>query len=170
MFTEPEFLTTPIFKDNRGIFAPIPLTDQWVQSNISVNDNLFTFRGMHTQIGENSQTKKVSVITGKIIDFVVDLRKETFGKVNSFILNEGQTIIVPNHFAHGFLTLKSGTIVNYLVDKPYDKQSEVCIKYSSINEVNEIIFKCMVGTLHNLTISTKDKEGISLDEFNDMLS
>lgn len=165
MISEPQLLTTPVFKDNRGLFAPIPLSKEWIQSNISVNDNLFTFRGIHTQLGEFSQTKRVSVVSGRIVDFIVDLRKETFGKVSSFVLNEGETLIVPNHFAHGFFTLKSGTIVNYLVDKPYNKESEVCIKYSSINELSEIIFKYMAGTLINLTISSKDKEGISLKEF-----
>ena len=49
----------PVFKDDRGTFAPLPLIfgegklsilrKNWLQSNISVNPNKWTIRGLHYQ-------------------------------------------------------------------------------------------------------------------------
>jgi dTDP-4-dehydrorhamnose 3,5-epimerase len=89
----------PVFKDNRGTFAPLPLKfkdgnhpyliKEWLQSNISVNPKKYTLRGLHYQSGEYAQTKLVKVITGNIIDFVVDLRKdsEDYGKCFVYEVN-----------------------------------------------------------------------------------
>ena len=45
----PELKKQTIFKDHRGSFTPIKLSDKWVQSNISINDDIFVFRGLHLQ-------------------------------------------------------------------------------------------------------------------------
>jgi len=165
MTIEPFQTESPVFEDNRGCFAPVKLYGDWFQSNISISDNLFTFRGLHLQSGLHRQTKKVSVVRGKIVDFVVDLRPETFGVVYQFVLEPGQAVFVPNYFAHGFLTLKSGTIVNYLVDKDYNKESEVCIKWDSVPDVKETITKYMSGWDLKMVISDKDEYGVTLEEY-----
>ena len=165
MNLEPFEINSPVFEDNRGCFAPVKLFGDWFQSNISISDNLFTFRGLHLQKGLHKQTKRVSVVRGSIIDFCVDLRPETFGVVYQFVLGPGQGVFVPNYFAHGFLTLKSGTIVNYLVDNDYNKESEVCIKWDSVPDVKEAITKYMTGWDIKMTISSKDEEGITLEEY-----
>jgi dTDP-4-dehydrorhamnose 3,5-epimerase len=165
MSLEPFHVDSPVFEDNRGCFAPVKLFGDWTQSNISISDNIFTFRGLHLQSGRHKQSKRVSVIRGSIIDFCVDLRPETFGAVYQFVLNPGQGVFVPNYFAHGFLTLKSGTIVNYLVDADYNKESEVCIKWDSVSDVKETIYKYMMGWDIEMTISSKDLEGITLEEY-----
>ena len=107
----------------------------------------------------------MSVIRGSIIDFCVDLRPETFGNVFQFALGPGQGVYVPNYFAHGFLTLKSGTIVNYLVDSDYNKESEVCIDFNSVPDVKETIYKYMMGWDIEMTISNKDLEGTTLEDY-----
>ena len=165
MSLEPFQIESPVFEDNRGCFAPVKLFGDWTQSNISISDNLFTFRGLHLQSGSHKQTKKVSVVRGKIVDFAVDLRPESFGLVYQFVLEAGQAIFVPNYFAHGFLTLKSGTIVNYLVDNDYNKESEVCIKWDSVPDVKETITKYMWSWDLDMVISHKDEEGITLEEY-----
>jgi dTDP-4-dehydrorhamnose 3,5-epimerase len=162
---EPFQTDTPVFKDHRGCFAPIQLYGDWVQTNISINDNIFTFRGLHFQTGEFAQRKKLTVIRGSLIDFCMDLRPETYGNVYQFYLNPGQSVFVPNHFAHGFLTLKSGTIVNYLVDAPYSKIHELSIDYRSVPDVVETIDKYMAGWEIELTISDKDIKGLTLKEY-----
>ena len=68
---KPYTLNQPVYKDHRGSFTPINITGEWVQSNLSINDDIFTFRGLHFQESSKSQNKLVSVIQGKIIDFVV---------------------------------------------------------------------------------------------------
>ena len=165
MRLEPFQIETPVFEDFRGCFAPIKLYGDWIQSNISINDNLFTFRGLHLQRGLHAQTKKVTVIRGKIIDFVVDLRPETYGITYQFVLEPGQSVFVPNYFAHGFLTLKSGTIVNYLVDKDYNKESEVSIKWDSVPDIKETITKYMSGWDLKMIINGKDEDAITIEEY-----
>ena len=165
MSIEPFEIKSPVFEDNRGCFAPVKLFGDWFQSNISISDNLFTFRGLHLQNGRHKQSKRVSVIRGSIIDFCVDLRPETFGNVYQFVLGPGQGVFVPNYFAHGFLTLKSGTIVNYLVDNDYNKESEICIKWDSVPDVKETITKYITGWDLKMVISHKDEEGITLEEY-----
>jgi dTDP-4-dehydrorhamnose 3,5-epimerase len=166
---EPFQTDTAVFEDHRGCFAPIQLYGDWVQTNISINDNIFTFRGLHFQTGEFAQRKKLTVIRGSLIDFCMDLRPETYGNVYQFYLNPGQSVFVPNHFAHGFLTLKSGTIVNYLVDNDYNKESEVCINWDSVPDVKETITKYISGWDLQLVISSKDEEGITLEEYREQI-
>ena len=74
---KPKFIKKQIFYDSRGSFSPLSLTvenKKWIQSNISVNPKKFTLRGLHFQKSIFDQAKLVKVITGKVLDFVVDLR------------------------------------------------------------------------------------------------
>ena len=126
----------PVFTDNRGTFAPLPLIfgegklpilkKKWLQSNISVNPNKWTLRGLHYQSEPYSQTKLVKVITGHIIDFVVDLRmvSSDYNKVFFFEMNEGDEVYVPRYFAHGFITTEENSVVQYLVDNDYSPENE----------------------------------------------
>src|SRR5438132_10274368 len=66
-------------------------------------------RGLHFQNAPHAQTKMLRVLTGAILDVVVDLRKDkkTFGK--SFRLEmsaeKGQQLLIAKGFAHGFVVL-----------------------------------------------------------------
>jgi len=71
----------------------------------------------------------------------------------------------PKGYAHGFLTLQSGTIVNYLVDNDYSKEHEGCIQWDTVEEVKEIVTKYMRGFNFKVRISDKDTEGITLEEY-----
>jgi dTDP-4-dehydrorhamnose 3,5-epimerase len=162
----PELSKQPIFKDHRGSFTPIKLSEKWVQSNISINDDIFVFRGLHLQKFPKSQAKEVMVIRGRILDFCVcvDKLNPNFGKTFEFMMNEGDSLYVPIGYAHGFLTLQSGTIVNYLVDEVYSPEHEVSIKWESVEEVKETITKMTAGFTFKLKMSDKDIDGINLSE------
>ena len=84
----PYLLKQPVFRDNRGSFAPIKLNDNWTQSNIIVNNSIYTFRGMHLQSFPKQQSKLLFVIQGRIVDIIIDLKKDskTYKKVDSFVL------------------------------------------------------------------------------------
>lgn len=168
----------PVFKDNRGTFAPLPLKfkdgnhpyliKEWLQSNLSVNPKKYTLRGLHYQSGEYAQTKLVKVITGNIIDFVVDLRKdsEDYGKCFVYEVNSGYELFVPKGFAHGFITTEDNTVVQYLVDEKYSQPDEGSILWSSVLDIIEEINKYIKDfNEENILISDKDKECISLDEY-----
>jgi len=150
------FIENIVFKDKRGTFSPLDLAKldkNWVQSNISVNPRKFTIRGLHFQKNEYAQAKLIKVISGKILDFVVDLRpvSDDYNKVFFFEMNEGDEVYVPRYFAHGFITLEENSIVQYLVDNDYSPENEgvkVWTDYpeifSKIKEINSFFSKDIV--------------------------
>ena len=92
-------------------------------------------------IKKNAQGKYISVIQGKILDVVVDIRKnsKTFGKHFSIILsNENcKSIYIPEGFAHGFAALDKLNIVIYSCTKYRDKDSEQGILWNGqVSEEN----------------------------------
>lgn len=84
-------------------------------------------RGFHFQY-KKKQIKYVTVLKGKILDCVIDLRKnsKTFGKVFKIILSEknGLSLYVPDGFAHSYLTLDNENIVYYKLSKYYSPKYE----------------------------------------------
>jgi len=123
------FIENKVFRDKRGTFSPLmldKLDKNWLQSNISVNPRIYTLRGLHFQKNEYAQAKLIKVISGKILDFVVDMRKvsDDYNKVFFFVMNEGDEVYVPRYFAHGFITLEEDSIVQYLVDNDYSPENE----------------------------------------------
>ena len=88
-------------------------------------------RGLHFQT-KDKQTKLIHVVKGKILDVVVDLKKNSnnFGKVYKYILNEGDTLIVPNTFAHGYECLSKNCTVFYHLDKYRNIKGENGILYN----------------------------------------
>ena len=141
--------------DNRGSFTPLSLNlfeKKWVQSNVSVNTKINTFRGLHFQKGEFAQAKLLKVIHGEIIDYVIDLREESedYMKLQEFRLTRNNALLVPRGFAHGFVTTENNTVVQYLVDNVYNKESEGTLFWSDVPELH----KKLKG--RDLIISTKD--------------
>lgn len=132
-----------MFKDSRGIFCETfnqadfnletGLDTHFVQDNQSIS-SYGVLRGLHFQRGEAAQAKLVRVIHGKVLDIVVDLRKdsETFGKHFSLILDDvaNEQLFVPRGFAHGFVTLSKTSIFAYKCDNYYNKASEGGIIYN----------------------------------------
>jgi hypothetical protein len=157
---EPNLFKTQMFSDNRGTLFPLALDNRWIQSNVSISKQ-WTFRGLHHQTGETSQSKLVTVIRGVIFDVIVDLRGSQFGTVHAFELRPGEQIYVPKGFAHGFLAMAQETIVQYLVDSPYSPGNEVCFNWKSVDTVREEVLN-RVGEESRLIISEKDAAGIDL--------
>lgn len=138
------FIVKPrIFKDSRGIFfesynqklfrEKTGLNIDFVQDNQSVSAK-GVLRGLHFQFGEMAQAKLVRVIQGKVLDIVVDIRKEssTFGQSFSLILDAEAhlQLFIPKGFAHGFITLSEESIFAYKCDNFYDSESEGGIIYN----------------------------------------
>jgi len=133
-----------IFLDNRGSFSPLSLKTldkDWVQSNVSVNPNKWTLRGLHFQKGAYSQAKLIKVIHGRILDFVLDMGVDGNEDLQFFEMSHGDEIYVPRDYAHGFITLEENTIVQYLVDNDYHPQSEGSLVWSSFPEITKKMLK-----------------------------
>ena len=118
------------YKDSRGYFREV-LVEKNLKKKFPFNivsvSKKNVIRGLHYQ-KINPQGKYISVIQGKILDVVVDIRKnsKTFGKHFSIILsNENcKSIYIPEGFAHGFAALDKLNIVIYSCTKYRDKVSE----------------------------------------------
>ena len=80
-------------------------------------------RGLHYQLPPYAQTKLVRVITGKVLDVAVDIRKgsPTFGKYVAVELSgeNKRQLFVPRGFAHGFVVLSEEATFAYKVDNYY---------------------------------------------------
>ena len=132
-----------MFQDERGLFYETynqkmfekvaGFSIDFVQDNQSISSK-GVLRGLHFQNGKMSQAKLVRVVKGKVLDIVVDIRKdsETFGKSFSIMLDdvENLQLFVPRGFAHGFITLSEQSIFSYKCDNYYDKTSESGIIYN----------------------------------------
>jgi dTDP-4-dehydrorhamnose 3,5-epimerase len=162
MRPEPTLRTVGVFSDDRGTFFPLDVSgDTWVQSNISISKK-WTFRGLHHQKGDTAQTKQVTVIRGSILDFVVDLRKGSFGEAFFFNMKPGDQLLVPKGFAHGFLALEEGSMIQYLVDNAYSPSTEISFDWKSVPLVKELVLS-EVGSEDELFLSPKDAVGFSLE-------
>ncbi len=130
------------FSDPRGFFLESYNKEKYLNAGINYNfvqDNFSSsqygvIRGLHYQLAPYSQAKLVQVIKGKIIDVVVDLRKEspTFGESYSIELSEenGLQLMIPRGFAHGFSVISKEALFTYKCDNLYNKDAERGIKYN----------------------------------------
>ncbi|MEY9884231.1 dTDP-4-dehydrorhamnose 3,5-epimerase [Bradyrhizobium sp. RP6] len=107
----------------RSAFAEKGILVDFVQDNQSSSDKAGTVRGLHFQRPPFAQAKLIRVLSGAILDVVVDLRRSsaTFGKHVAVKLDSqtGEQLLVPKGFAHGFCTLQPETVVFYKVDQVY---------------------------------------------------
>ena len=62
---------------NKNLFFNNGITCKFVQDNNSKSLKKYTIRGLHFQIGKYAQAKLVRCTKGSILDFVVDLRKDS---------------------------------------------------------------------------------------------
>ncbi len=142
-----------IYSDNRGYFTELfrssefkNLTEQFfqpVQTNLSLS-HLGAVRGIHFSAVQNGQKKLVSCVSGRINDYVVDLRlgSDTFGQWEKFELSPENaiSIFIDSGIGHAFQALEDDTVVVYHVDSEYSKSNEksISIHDEQINLVFDI--------------------------------
>lgn len=119
---------------NQGIFNELGIDLEIKERYYSISQKN-VIRGMHFQTPPEDHIKLVTVISGKILDVVLDIRKnsETYGKYYSIEIDgsAGKTIYIPQGFAHGFLALEDNTIVEYNQTTGYAPDNDAGIKYNS---------------------------------------
>lgn len=157
-----------IFEDKRGKFIKtfskekfqkLGICTEYKESYFSIS-NKNVIRGMHFQLPPDDHEKLVYVAKGKVIDIVVDLRKnsKTKGEYISIEISEenGKAIYIPKGFAHGFKSLEDGTIMVYNVSTEYNKEKDYGVFYNSLGYDWKI---------ENPIISERDVKFESLEEF-----
>lgn len=113
---------------NKEKFAANGITIDFVQDNQSFSAEKGTLRGMHYQLAPHAQTKLIRCTKGAIYDVAVDLRKDSptfkqwFG-IELTAENKKQ-LLVPQGFAHGFMTIVEDAEVQYKVDNFYHQPSD----------------------------------------------
>lgn len=135
-FSELLIVQPGVFEDSRGyffesynktVFHQHRIVDEFSQDNQSLSQK-GVLRGLHFQNPPFAQAKLVRVITGAVLDVVVDIRKKSpaYGKHFSIVLSEkNKTMLyVPEGFAHGFLVLEDDTIFSYKCSRTYNRSAE----------------------------------------------
>ena len=130
-----------VFKDDRGYFfesfsqqrfnelvRPI----NFVQDNES-KSHYGVVRGLHFQKGKHAQSKLVRVVSGRVLDVAVDIRRgsPTFGRyVAVELTGENQRqFFIPRGFAHGFSVLSEEAVFQYKCDNYYAPESEGSVRW-----------------------------------------
>jgi dTDP-4-dehydrorhamnose 3,5-epimerase len=130
-----------VFGDDRGfflesynerLFAELGIHEKFVQDNHSYSGRN-VLRGLHYQI-QQAQGKLIRVITGTILDVVLDLRQSssTFGKWESFRLSgeDKRMLWVPVGFAHGFRIVSETAHVTYKTTDFYAPEHERTVAWN----------------------------------------
>ena len=129
------------FDDDRGWFLESYRHSEFVAAGIDVQfvqDNhscskAGTLRGLHYQLDPHAQGKLVRVVSGRVFDVAVDIRRSssTFGRWFGMTISaEGRKMLwIAPGFAHGFLALEDDTQLLYKCTTEYDKASERSIKW-----------------------------------------
>ena len=157
-----------VFTDQRGAFIKTfhkkffednGLESDFRESFFSISKKN-VIRGMHFQLPPDDHVKLVYCAKGKILDVVVDLRKNspTYGKFFSIDLteNNGKIIYIPKGFAHGFKSLTDNSVVVYMTTKEYSPENDTGIRWDSFG---------FDWKIDNPIISERDKSFLPLEKF-----
>lgn len=130
-------------EDERGFFSRAFCANEYkehglnpnvAQANLSRSEEKYTLRGFHYQIEGAEEAKTVRCIKGKILDVIIDLRKDspTYCQHIAVELSEQnhRALYVPEHFAHSFITLEAHSEVYYLVSNFYAPGKERGIRWN----------------------------------------
>ena len=131
-----------VFGDNRGyfyesynasLFEKEGIRTQFVQDNQS-SSSYGVIRGLHFQLQPHTQVKLIRVLSGTILDVVVDMRKGSpaYGRSLSIKLDaeNKKQLYIPAGLAHGFSVLSERAEILYKCDRFYNKESESGILYN----------------------------------------
>lgn len=118
---------------NAERFSDAGIDLRFVQDNHSYSAAAGVLRGLHYQLAPRAQDKLLRVVSGKILDVAVDIRRssKTFGKWVALEISaeKGNQILVPKGFAHGFVTLVPDTEVLYKVTDTYSPEHDRSIRF-----------------------------------------
>ena len=131
-----------VYSDIRGFFTESYKESDFIVNGINykfVQDNhslskINVLRGLHYQSDPKAQGKLVRVVSGKIWDVAVDIRKDssTYLKWIGIKLTEEnkKMFFIPPGFAHGFIALSNNVHLIYKCTNEYDANFDRGIKWN----------------------------------------
>jgi dTDP-4-dehydrorhamnose 3,5-epimerase len=141
-FDDVKILITKQFSDKRGLRKII--FSQNIINNYDINFNIKenriyvpkkgAFYGIHFQNNPFGQNKLISLISGKGIDYIIDLRKNS-GTYKKWIKIEldakmNQIIYIPHGFGHGFFSKSDNVYMSFKCDQYFDEKYSRSIHYT----------------------------------------
>ena len=132
------------FIDERGeLIKPYSTSFINIDNPFDVKEVWFTkskcnvIRGMHLQSTPYECDKIVSVIEGRILDVILDLRKnsKSYGEIYEIELssNSISAVFIPKGCCHGYRVLSDQSIVMYMANEINVSKYDVGIKWNSFN-------------------------------------
>ena len=118
------------YEDARGSFSRVfdreslGVKFEVSQAGIAVNAKAFTLRGMHFQSKPYGENKLVLCTLGTVQDVVINLNTESPNYLKWKSVNIGKNedyfgLLIPNGFAHGYLTLSDDATLLYFMDQSH---------------------------------------------------
>ena len=162
-------LEPDVFSDERGFFLETwnsaryenaGIRGPFVQDNVSFSKR-GVLRGLHFQYPQ-SQGKLIQVISGGVVDIVVDIRKgsPTFSQWVSEELSDAnhRQMYIPPGFAHGFCVISDTAVFSYKCTDYYNPATEKGIIWND-PDLN------IDWPIKEPILSPKDKEYLRLKDF-----
>ena len=158
-----------VFSDKRGYFFESfsqKEFEQKVSETLFLQDNeskstYGVLRGLHFQKPPFEQAKLVRVVSGKVLDVAVDIRRNspTYGMhVSTELSGENKRqIFIPRGFAHGFVVMSEEVIFQYKCDNYYMPEYEGALLWDD-PQLN-IDWKL---PMEDIILSDKDKKNPTL--------
>lgn len=113
--------TTRRREDNRGWLEVLYESEAMVLKRSFSKKGVF--RGLHVQMAPSAQTKVIRVVSGAIVDVVVDVNDPALELKTTTLTPDDGWVRIDAQYAHGFYALED-TMFEYACDGGYDEASE----------------------------------------------
>jgi len=159
------------YEDSRGIFfKPFSKLDlDEYQVDFDTVEHFFTvskknvFRGMHFQDSPHSAAKIISIVKGRVIDYLLDLRPNSKTYLTLQIIElsgrEPSSIYIPSGIAHGYLSNEDDSIVSYRQNALFCPNCDYGVSWQVIRNFLRIDHETMI-------ISERDQDLMGLGSLN----
>lgn len=133
-----------VHADDRGIFVKTFHEDWFAAAGIPTvwperfysRSHRGVIRGLHFQRPPADHEKLVYCASGEALDVVVDLRtgSPTYGEFEVIHLDDESwdMVFVPKGLAHGFATIRDGTVMAYATSTVHDPARDSGIRWDSV--------------------------------------
>lgn len=158
----------PRFEDQRGDLVKL-FHRHWFEKNempFEPREEFYStsgkdvLRGMHFQVPPADHAKLVTCLSGKVLDVILDLRKDSdsYGQFSSAELSDENRhfLFIPSGFAHGFLSLSEASVLHYLTGTEHSPEHDRGVRWDSFD---------FDWPVRNPLISKRDLEHPALADF-----
>ena len=154
-FNDVHLLINKRFEDKRGVFLKTFNKETFKDAGLSVDfsESFYSvsernvLRGMHFQLPPFDHDKLVYVVSGEVLDVVVDMRRgsNTYGESYSLTLSDSnnKSLYIGKGFAHGFLTISDTATMVYMTSTVHNSDYDTGVRWDSFgfewNVTNPIV-------------------------------